>query len=164
MYLVNSTCLTCTILGCYNCTSSTVCVQCNLGYYIDALSRCTVCSDPHCTSCNSSSVCQVCDSDYNLSNNNTTCVCKQGWVVTDVCINVIGCLTAVKIANASTCIFCDSVNNFVVSSGGCSCRTGYKQSGNNCTTVCGDGLTISPEQCDDGNTASGDGCSSTCTL
>jgi cysteine-rich repeat protein len=31
-------------------------------------------------------------------------------------------------------------------------------------TVCGDGLQEGGEQCDDGNTRSGDGCSSTCTL
>jgi len=31
-------------------------------------------------------------------------------------------------------------------------------------TGCGDTFVVSPEQCDDGNTADGDGCSSTCTL
>ena len=30
--------------------------------------------------------------------------------------------------------------------------------------VCGDGTYESPESCDDGNIASGDGCSSTCTV
>lgn len=30
--------------------------------------------------------------------------------------------------------------------------------------VCGDGIVFSPEQCDDGNLISGDGCSSTCTI
>ncbi|CAI2378071.1 unnamed protein product [Moneuplotes crassus] len=30
--------------------------------------------------------------------------------------------------------------------------------------VCGDGTTTNPETCDDGNTASGDGCSSSCTI
>jgi fibro-slime domain-containing protein len=33
-----------------------------------------------------------------------------------------------------------------------------------CTTVCGDGNVDTGEPCDDGNRASGDGCSSTCTL
>ena len=31
-------------------------------------------------------------------------------------------------------------------------------------TFCGDGIAIYPEQCDDGNTTNGDGCSATCTL
>jgi cysteine-rich repeat protein len=30
--------------------------------------------------------------------------------------------------------------------------------------VCGDGIVVGPEECDDGNTLDGDGCSSTCTL
>ena len=30
--------------------------------------------------------------------------------------------------------------------------------------LCGDGAVVAPEECDDGNTASGDGCSVTCTL
>jgi fibro-slime domain-containing protein len=32
------------------------------------------------------------------------------------------------------------------------------------TQICGDGILQSPEQCDDGNTISGDGCSSTCMV
>jgi cysteine-rich repeat protein len=33
-----------------------------------------------------------------------------------------------------------------------------------CVPVCGNGVTESPEECDDGNTVSGDGCESDCTL
>src|SRR5436305_792378 len=32
------------------------------------------------------------------------------------------------------------------------------------STACGDGLVESPEECDDGNTVSGDGCSAACEL
>ncbi|MCK6545673.1 CHRD domain-containing protein [Myxococcota bacterium] len=32
-----------------------------------------------------------------------------------------------------------------------------------CNNRCGDGVVVSPETCDDGNTTSGDGCSATCT-
>lgn len=31
-----------------------------------------------------------------------------------------------------------------------------------CSVLCGDGVTLAPEQCDDGNTVAGDGCSPTC--
>eukprot|EP00960_Hanusia_phi_P074031 768137-Hanusia_phi.AAC.17 len=33
-----------------------------------------------------------------------------------------------------------------------------------CSTICGDGLVKGKEQCDDGNTRNGDGCSANCTL
>lgn len=33
-----------------------------------------------------------------------------------------------------------------------------------CQTVCGDKLTAGSEQCDDGNTNNGDGCSNTCQV
>jgi cysteine-rich repeat protein len=36
--------------------------------------------------------------------------------------------------------------------------------GKPCTAKCGDGKILKGEQCDDGNTASGDGCSSTCQI
>ena len=36
--------------------------------------------------------------------------------------------------------------------------------GAGCTSVCGDGLIIHPEECDDGNNISGDGCSSDCKV
>ena len=40
---------------------------------------------------------------------------------------------------------------------------GDDSNNNNDTPVCGDGIKAGSEQCDDGNTTSGDGCSSTCT-
>jgi cysteine-rich repeat protein len=40
-----------------------------------------------------------------------------------------------------------------------------KQSNGDCSALCGDGIIIFPyEQCDDGNTLSGDGCSSSCAI
>lgn len=49
-----------------------------------------------------------------------------------------------------------------------SCNTGYGVITSDptlCTTVCGDGIVMSfAEQCDDGNTISGDGCSSSCII
>jgi cysteine-rich repeat protein len=48
------------------------------------------------------------------------------------------------------------------------CGEGYHKdlpgSPNICTSMCNDGVVISPEECDDGNKNNGDGCSSTCTL
>lgn len=56
-------------------------------------------------------------------------------------------------------------------SGGCSstCQivTGWKCIGaglNSCKPICGDGLKLSVEQCDDGNLVSTDGCYANCTI
>lgn len=50
-----------------------------------------------------------------------------------------------------------------------SCPAGYQggtigMGSGTCTTACGDGLIAGTEECDDENTASGDGCSNTCTI
>ena len=47
------------------------------------------------------------------------------------------------------------------------CPAGYSLttgSPNACITTCGDGLRAGDEECDDGDTSKGDGCSSTCTV
>ena len=40
----------------------------------------------------------------------------------------------------------------------CTCGLGFSGSGQECETVCGDGLVMGDEQCDDGNDVVGDGC------
>lgn len=62
----------------------------------------------------------------------------------------------------TNCVTCSVVSGGVVCS---TCVTGYVvDSSNTCVTKCGDGIIIGAEQCDDNNTADGDGCSSTCTI
>lgn len=50
-------------------------------------------------------------------------------------------------------------NSCTVSS---NCLTGYSCTSHACQILCGDGIVGGSEQCDDGNTRSGDGCSATC--
>ena len=43
------------------------------------------------------------------------------------------------------------------------CNTGYNLTSSSiCSTICGDGIILGSEVCDDGNKRSGDGCSSLC--
>jgi len=44
------------------------------------------------------------------------------------------------------------------------CTTGYAVVNNNCNPICGDGLLVPGEPCDDNNPTNGDGCSSTCLV
>lgn len=53
--------------------------------------------------------------------------------------------------NEGQCLACDPQGMIMGSSG-------------ECNEICGDGLNFGLNQCDDGNTLSGDGCSSTCQL
>lgn len=158
----NTLCTACPITGCLNCTDAATCVECQSGYYLSG-TTCIQCSTDHCTNCPNSTTCLACDTDFELTNSNTTCSCISGWEVTDVCVSVTGCSTAVKVSSVATCIFCNAVEHFTLNGSICSCRTGYSQSGSACNTVCGDGLVLGSEGCDDGNTVSGDGCASDCT-
>ena len=90
--------------------------------------------------------------------------------------NLKGCIIC---NTTTTCQICDTANNYgLVSDGTCkqclfTCLCdGYtlpkylnQTDGQEyCSTVCGDGLKRNQEQCDDGNTVNGDGCSSTCQI
>jgi formylglycine-generating enzyme len=46
----------------------------------------------------------------------------------------------------------------------CTCKSGFSGDGVTCSPTCGDGTLAGNQACDDGNTNSGDGCSSTCTI
>ena len=47
---------------------------------------------------------------------------------------------------------------------GFTCTTGSATAPSVCTEACGDGLDMGINECDDGNTVSGDGCSSVCNI
>ena len=62
---------------------------------------------------------------------------------------------------------CDDGNSSTAGcSSACTLETGYSCSGQPsvCSPICGDTIVLTPESCDDGNTASGDGCSSSCLI
>ena len=77
-------------------------------------------------------------------------MCKQN--------NVCDQCAAGYIVNGSSCIVepCNS---------SCTCGGFYLPKVNgSCTTLCGDGLKVETEECDDGNTVDRDGCSSSCKI
>lgn len=44
----------------------------------------------------------------------------------------------------------------------CEHLDGYTCNTTGCFTICGDGIVVTPEECDDGGSGNGDGCSADC--
>lgn len=103
--------------------------------------------------------------DANAACTNTagsfTCACNAGYEGTGMlCTDIDECAagTAGCDANA-TCT--NEPGSF-----SCACNEGYEGDGVTCTAVasCGNGVLDGADDCDDGNTTAGDGCSATCTV
>jgi proprotein convertase subtilisin/kexin type 5 len=125
---------------CVNCTAASSCLSCIIGYYLTG-TTCTTCNTtmPFCSTCTpDGSACTYCDPGYIL--NTTSGVCD---VVPCIDLNCIECFVSTAICTA--------------------CRVGFVVSNSACITLCGDNITAGTEQCDDGNTADGDGCNRDCT-
>lgn len=87
--------------------------------------------------------------------NSQTCLC-------DPCMDrLVGCILCPSLA---LCSQCDTTQNFELSAGACVCISGYVINNRSCVPVCGDGVVLSIEACDDGNTVNGDGCSDECKV
>lgn len=169
--LTGTTCA-CTSASCLACNAvSPNCVQCvytiygNLsrcdtcepGYYPTALGSCTTCPSV-CNTCGANGVCLTCFSTFSVIG--TTCACNSA-------INLF--------SSAGTCQLCSSLipncqtctqNVSVALNVSCAlCDSGYYSANASCiASVCGDGAITNGETCDDGNTISGDGCSSFCLI
>lgn len=58
----------------------------------------------------------------------------------------------------------DGCSNFCTIENGWQCSGGNLTHADLCHEICGDGLNMGANECDDGNKNSSDGCSSTCTI
>jgi cysteine-rich repeat protein len=155
--------------GCKTCTGTTFCSSCmNYYYYNKALGFCFSCNSV-CLTCSGpgQNQCISCESPLHLAN--LTCSvlsCSAGTYVDPVagctsCSSLFkgslncnstasfSCQQNYKLINSS-CVFCSSV-------------PGYRMANGICGEICGDGVLIYL-QCDDGNNANGDGCSSNCLI
>lgn len=166
-----ATCSVCDISNLYdkNLTNSQ-CFYCDpiSNMFVNSSSLCQLCSLSQCILCSSLSTCSLCNATAAFFVNTTDSLCYP--------CPLAGCLTC---QNLTACAICDTANNWGLTSDGtckqcpftCACdgyvlpkyvnsTTGIQY----CSTVCGDGLVRNFEECDDGDTIEGDGCSSQCTI
>lgn len=93
-----------------------------------------------CLAIHSNRTCAVCDSHYILSSNQLSCNCPAGFhMVTNICINITGCLTAIYLNNVTYCLSCNQSLNLKVNLGTCKCKTTLSWNGFYCSSICGDG-------------------------
>jgi len=144
--------------------------NCNSGYnaLFDTNSELVQCDELNL--CNvSSSPCANFSSCTFTGPGRYVCPCEYGYEGSGTTVD--GC-TPINVCSKSTtpCVAGASCQFLGPNEFNCLCPEGYSGNGREgpapygCTTICGDGKIISPEGCDDNNTASGDGCSSTCVV
>lgn len=134
--------------------------MCNPSYFVDFSI-----SDPKCAPCDAScSTCSGSASNQCLSCSNLNSVLTNGACVANRC--PLGYYFNSTAPPPYVCFPCIDSCSLCTDQGTCSrCSDGYAlNSRMGCSEICGDGRRFPSSQCDDGNTVSGDGCSSTCTV
>lgn len=122
----------------------------------------------NCLTCLNATSCTTCATNMYLAAN-STCVClNYTYLYNDRCYGChYSCQTCTYSGQYYNCLTCDSsmhrtaaaYTNFNFT---CYCDQYFTDVGVTlCADICGDGRAVT-SQCDDGNTISGDGCSSTC--
>jgi cysteine-rich repeat protein len=130
---------TCVVEAGYTCTTASPSVCTDVDECADSTDNCA--ANAMCSNTAGGFMC-ACNTGY--SGNGITCTdineCTAGTDNCDVnatCTNQSGSFT-------------------------CACKSGFMGNGTTCTTMCGDGIMIGQEDCDDGDMNSGDGCSMSC--
>ena len=162
--------------GCVECSSSSVCTSClTNGYYYDHSttscgpcdSSCLQCNgalDTNCISCDSTRVFQAstgsclsltCTSTQYIDTTTATCEPCDASCATctgPTAYNCATCPTDYVLLTDNSCLEATTQNGFLNANGTIAekCGSGYRKT--------------AQKECDDGNTVSGDGCSSDCTI
>lgn len=123
--------------------------------------NCTVeesyfCADNTSMATLNQSVCSPCIAFCVLCSDNVSCIqCRSNYVylaTNNTCFVDCSNITLCSTCTFTTMVICDS------------CAAGYKVLSNICVNICGDGILVPEEACDDGNKANNDGCSSSCII
>ncbi|CAD8194118.1 unnamed protein product [Paramecium pentaurelia] len=101
------------------------------------------CFNSLCSKCEMG-ICVKCIDGYFINKNNQCEQCDQSCKT---------CIT--RYDNCTSCVLYDANHLKCIM---CQIDKGYQILDNNCVSICGDGLKVDKEECDDGNDKSGDGC------
>ncbi len=112
--------------------------------------------------------CTLCEQPYLVGSSGLCDECITGFEYIDgLCTKPSGCINSLP--DYTKCLACSSKYHFVYSptSNLCVCETGYKListvKAKVCVAQCGNGiLSLTDEECDDGNTQNNDGCDQSC--
>ena len=144
----------------YNSASFT-CLTCDSskGYFINPSDKCVGCSVSNCNTCIGYATCSVCATGYGVTDTGSCSTCPLSGCQTCASVTQCSvCKTGYSLMPDKTCKTCSL---------SCNCQ-GYtlpRYANGDCSTVCGDSIKIFPyEECDDGNSVDGDGCSSSCAI
>jgi cysteine-rich repeat protein len=137
-------------------------------YLIPSYFLCSPCGS-FCATCTSNLVCNVCISPMILQSG--SCICPtSSYLYNGICYECDhSCLTCTSTGQFYNCLTCNTSNYRTqvavpLYNNSCPCISGFYDAGVGiCAELCGDSKSI-VDECDDGNTISGDGCSSTCKI
>ena len=184
-------CEPCLLQGCLNCSSHTVCEDCDEGsnYFLSSSTQqCDTCPVTGCDVCATIASCSVCKSSFTPIQG--ACVCLQGTYYSPNQEACVLCSSLCLYCNGPTafeCTACKQEQHRQLIGGTCvcdpynyqepatgeeceqvdknKCDRGYVkvELTGQCVELCGDGVLLEKE-CDDGNIINGDGCSDQCRI
>ena len=157
------------MLNCNTCSTSITCTSCYIGNIISGgcsdVDGCVRVEQFDQAAANHSALCVECDAgEFSLVGGVCECLFTGESIITGHCTTVVGCITTIRSNGVTRCACCNHTLGFALSAdNSCPCADGYELQLDRCGEVCGDGRLFSLA-CDDGNTESGDGCSSECIV
>jgi cysteine-rich repeat protein len=111
--------------------------------------------------------CTLCSDQYLVDDRFLCEKCKVNIYYERLCYYLPGCSSLAIINGTLICLACTLPNfEFSIKIKKCMCQKGFDFSivNDTCNPICGDGLKIPIEDCDDGNLANEDGCSALCKI
>ena len=133
-YLYAGNCIICPD-NCYECSSETVCINCQSGFYVDSNSLCSLCPSL-CLTCSDYSTCTSCKSGYYIVSGRCVLICPSNCVTCSE-TQCFQCDVGYFLSSISTCSQCSSYCESCISSSECLvCTNGFTLVNSMCLLIC----------------------------